>query len=146
MLYKHKNNSKQKQKNGPNLRRLDDKQNLLLSCLKKTDLKISFETDNTIGKLLAQNKNTNFNKFNKSGVYQLTCQDCNRKYIGQTGRPFYIRFQENLRDFKYENGKSKFAQHLIDNRHSITPMENIEVLHTNKKRQYDEHPWKVPYL
>ena len=100
---------------------------------KNSNLNVSFKTDNTIGKLLAHNKNTNFNTFNKCGVYQLTCQDCKRKYIGQTERPFQIRFQQHFRDFKYGNGKSKFTQHLIENRHSIAPMENtMEVLHITK--------------
>ena len=32
------------------------------------------------------------------------------------------------------NGKSKFAQHFLDNRHSIGPMEDImEILHIKKK-------------
>ena len=101
---------------------------------KNSNFKISFKTDNTIGKLFTYNTNTKFNKFNKCGVYQLTCQDCNRKYIRQTDRPFHIAFQENFQDFKYGNAKSKFAKHLIDNRHSIAPMENImEVLHITKK-------------
>jgi hypothetical protein len=47
------------------------------------------------------------------------------KYIGQTGRPFYAEFQELFRDFKYGNGKSKLAQHLSDNKHSIAPVEDI---------------------
>jgi GIY-YIG catalytic domain. len=64
----------------------------------------------------------------------LTCQDCNKKYIGQTVRPFHIRFQEHFRDFKYGNGKSKFAQHLLENRHAVSPMEGImEVSHIKKK-------------
>lgn len=53
---------------------------------KTSSLKVSFKAD-TIQKLLAQNKKTNNNKFNKCGVNQLTCQDCKRKYIRQTGRP-----------------------------------------------------------
>jgi len=61
-----------------------------------SNLKVSFRADITTGKLLAYNKNTNFNKFNKCGVYQLTCQDCNRKYIGQTSKPLDIRFQEHF--------------------------------------------------
>ena len=40
-----------------------------------------------------------------------------KKYIGQTARPFKIRFHEHLRDFKLGNGKSSFAQHLIENGH-----------------------------
>jgi hypothetical protein len=61
------------------------------------------------------------------------------KYVGQTGRPFKVRFQEHLRDFKYGSKKSKFAQHLLENEHSIGPMENImEAIHiTNKGRMID---------
>jgi hypothetical protein len=36
----------------------------------------------------------------------------------------HIIFQEYFR-YKYANTKSKFAQHLVDNMHSIGPMENI---------------------
>jgi hypothetical protein len=56
------------------------------------------------------------------------------KYMGQTGRSFYTRFQEHLRDFKYANGKSTFAQHLLENRHSIGPMEEImDTIHFTSK-------------
>lgn len=61
------------------------------------------------------------------------------KYIGQTGRPFKIHFQEHLRDFKYGNKKSKFTQHLLENQHSTDSMENImDTVHiTNKGRMMD---------
>jgi len=40
----------------------------------------------------------------------------------------------HFRDFKYGNGKPKFAQHLIGNKHSITSMENrMETLLIAKK-------------
>jgi len=53
------------------------------------------------------------------------------KYTGQTGRQFRIRFQEHFWDFKYGNGKSRFATHLLENEHSIGPKDNItETLHT----------------
>jgi ferritin-like metal-binding protein YciE len=47
-----------------------------------------------------------------------------------------VRFQEHFRDYKYANIKSKFAQHLLDNKNSIGPMENImDVIYmTNKGR------------
>jgi len=83
----------------------------ITKLFRNSDFKVSFKTENTVGKLLTQNKNINLNKFNKCGVRQLTCHDCNRKYIGQADRPFHIRFQEHFRDFKYGNVKSKCAQH-----------------------------------
>jgi len=56
------------------------------------------------------------------------------KYTGQTGRPFRVRFQEHFRDFKYGNGKSRLAAHLLENKHCIGPMDNImETLHTTGK-------------
>jgi hypothetical protein len=56
------------------------------------------------------------------------------KYIGQTGRPFKVRFHEHFRDFKYGNKKSKFALHLLENKHSIGRIESImETVHITNK-------------
>jgi hypothetical protein len=61
------------------------------------------------------------------------------KYAGQTGRPFKVLFQEHLRDYKQRSKKSKFAKHLLENKHPIGPMEHImETIHlTNKGRMMD---------
>jgi hypothetical protein len=85
----------------------------ITKLFKNSNLKVSLKTKNTIGTLLTQDKNINPNKFNKCGVYQLTCHDCNRKNIGQTDRSFHVRIQEHFWDFKYCNGKCKFAQYLL---------------------------------
>ena len=99
-------------------------------------MNVSYTTHNTIGKLLSLRSNTNQNKFEGSGVYQLTCPDCRMKYVGQIGRSFHTRFHEHFRDYKYANYKSKFAQHLLENNHSIGPIDSImEILHHTKKRK-----------
>jgi len=44
------------------------------------------------------------------------------------------RFSEHFRDDKYDTDKSKFAQHLIDNKQSIGPIEDImKVLYKTNK-------------
>ena len=101
---------------------------------RNTNVKAAFTTDDTLGKHLAIKQETPQNKYEKCGIYQLTCPDCKMKYTGQTGRPFKVRYHEHLRDFKYNNNKSKFAQHLIDNKHAIGRMEDImEIVHITKK-------------
>jgi hypothetical protein len=66
------------------------------------------------------------------------------KYTGQTGRSFKVRFQEHFGDFKCSNGKSSFAQHLLDNRHAIGPMKDImDIIHIKKERENDGHPRKM---
>ena len=61
------------------------------------------------------------------------------KYTGQTGRSLNTRFREHLRDFKNGYGKSRFAQHLLENRHAIGPMNDIMdiLFFTNKGRIMD---------
>jgi hypothetical protein len=78
-------------------------------------------------------------------VYQLACTNCENKYTGQTGRPFKVRFQQHLRDFKYRNNWSKFTQHLLENKHEIGPMENImHIIHiTNKGKMMDTEKFHV---
>jgi hypothetical protein len=58
------------------------------------------------------------------------------KYTGQTERSFRTRFQEHLQNFKQSNGKSSFAQHLLENAHAIGTIEDImgTIYVTNKGR------------
>jgi hypothetical protein len=56
------------------------------------------------------------------------------KYIGQTDRPFKVRYHEHLKDFKYNNHKTTFAQYLLEKQHAIDKMENImDILHITNK-------------
>jgi len=73
----------------------------------------------------------------KSGVYSLTCPDCHKKYVGQTGRYFHQRYKKHFHDFKFNTRKSSFATHLLDNYHSMGPINEImTVLHTTKKGKF----------
>jgi hypothetical protein len=115
------------------------KTRLITKIFKKSNIRIALTTNNTRGKLLTTKQEQAKSKYNKSGIYQLKCPTCNMKYIGQIDRPFKTRFQEHLRDFKYNNRKSKFAQHLLDKQHFMDKMENImDILHiTNKVKIID---------
>jgi len=80
-------------------------------------------------------------------MYQLTCPSCNKKYIGRTGGPCRIRFQEQFRDYKYMNNKSKFAHNLLENEHPIGPMENtMDIIYTTGKGRMLRHPRKILHL
>jgi hypothetical protein len=52
--------------------------------------------------------------YKKKDVYQLTCQFCNKKYIGQTGSPFHTTYKEHERDYWYNSQKSNFAKQLVE--------------------------------
>jgi ferritin-like metal-binding protein YciE len=50
------------------------------------------------------------------------------------GPSTYIQLQKHYHDFKYNNKKSKFAIHLLENHHSIGLIDNImEILYITRK-------------
>jgi len=109
----------------------------ITKLFKETNIQIAYSTKNNIRHLLKHKQNDDTqNTYNKNGVYQLTCTECNKRYVGQTGRPFHIRYKEHAREFKQCTNKSNYANHLLENRHPLRPMEEcMEILHTTPKGQ-----------
>ena len=90
-------------------------------------------TNNTIQKRLMHNRQTT-DIHSRSGVYKLTCPDCKKAYVEQTGRSFAIRFQEHKMAFKTGNKPSNFAKHLMEHTHSLGPIHNtLQVLQLHNK-------------
>ena len=64
-----------------------------------TEIRIAFKATNTIYQQLrekTQNKNP-------SGIYEVKCNTCNKKYIGQSGRPITVRHKEHIRYIRSNN-------------------------------------------
>jgi hypothetical protein len=107
----------------------------------KAGLKIAYTTRHTTGQLLTHNNGNRCNKYEGNGVYQLACLDCNRHYVGQTGRSFRTRYKEHARDYQDGTQKSQYAKHLFDNQHALHPMDtSMTILTTPYGHQYDNPP------
>jgi len=105
----------------------------LTKIFKHTDLRIAYRTNNTLQKHLPYST-SRADKYTRSGIYKLTCPDCSKAYVGQTGRDFHTRYKEHLRAFQHNTQQSKFAQHLTKHGHAFGNIENImEVLQLHKK-------------
>ena len=69
----------------------------LASTLRSYGINPALYNNNNLGSQLISNKIDKIDKLDKSGVYKLTCQDCDAFYIGQTGRSFKTRYSEHVR-------------------------------------------------
>jgi hypothetical protein len=69
--------------------------------------KLVFKTTNTIRNIL--NTQPKPNIYHNSGIYQLQCQTCFRKYIGQTGRTFHTRYTEHVQDIQTNRGNTRLS-------------------------------------
>jgi hypothetical protein len=105
----------------------------ITNIFKHSDLRIAYRTNNTIHSHLTH-KNQNPDKFSLSGVYKLTCPDCKKAFVGQTGRNFTIRYNEHKHAFQSNSHSSRFAQHLSEHAHSCGTVNNtMQVLHYQNK-------------
>ena len=83
----------------------------------KIGLSIAFQFKNTIRKQITHNKNEEDNI--GKGVYMIPCLDCDKCYIGETGRGLKVRCEEHVRACANGNPNSAIAQHSINLDHRI---------------------------
>ena len=55
----------------------------------------------------------------KTGVYSIQCFDCQKRYIGETGRDINTRISEHEMDIRRKNIKSAVALHMMENDHNL---------------------------
>jgi hypothetical protein len=111
----------------------------ITKLFRNTNLKIAYKTTNTIKHHLKP-KTPATDIYNKNGVYQLKCNECPMKYLGQTGRTFRARFKEHIQDIKNNKSNSKFEQLILDTGHAYNTIDQtMKVLHIEKKRTKTEH-------
>jgi hypothetical protein len=83
---------------------------------------------------LLTHKDRAHDKYSISGVYKLTCPDCHKTYVEQTGRQFSTRYKEHMTAWRNHSTTSSFARLLIEEAHSFGPMNKImEIVHCHKK-------------
>ena len=107
--------------------------NKIANVLRKGVNKIvAFRTDRKLSQVFFNAKHK-IDKRKKSGVYRLTCEECNACYIGQTGRNFDIRYKEHHTSFRLNKRTSNFSNHFLDSGHSFPDITNLEILHCERK-------------
>jgi hypothetical protein len=106
----------------------------ITDIFRRTNIKIAFRTDNTIGNRLLRREQQTTDKYMLSGIYKLTCPIRNKAYVGQTGGNFAIRFNKHKHAFKTNSHTSKFAQHLVEHNHPFGTIQNtMQILRRHKK-------------
>ena len=82
----------------------------------------------------------------QNGIYKLTCQTCQKPYIGQSGRKVGIRYKEHIRYIKYNNSQSAYAYHILQNNHEYGPIEQIMELLQKENKGKEKNAWENYYI
>jgi hypothetical protein len=108
---------------------------IITKLSKHTNIQIAFMTQNNLKILLRSDRGDRHSDvYNQSGVYQLTCNTCQKRYTGQTGFSFRTQFKEHEQDHRYNGGKSLYTKHLLDHNHLSQSTDNsLHILCTAQK-------------
>ncbi|XP_050518679.1 uncharacterized protein LOC126892954 isoform X2 [Diabrotica virgifera virgifera] len=93
------------------------------------NIHISFKVGNTLGHFLTNTKDT-IHYMNRSGVYRLTCSDCDASYIGRTYRSLSTRSAEHSK----RDTTSAFSHHLKVNNHHLDIPDGVKLIHNIQDR------------
>lgn len=80
-----------------------------------------------LGALLVNNKDKTDNG-NKSGVYEINCEECNISYIGCTGRSFKERIKEHKKSILNNRNLTGFSKHCVTLNHTFDE-KRFKILH-----------------
>ena len=105
--------------------------NKIINMLKKYNIRTTCINTNNIGKILTNNKDKT-DKFSKSGIYCINCNECNAVYYGQTGRNLGIRVTEHFKSISKGESTTGFSTHCIENNHTFSK-DKINLLHPGRK-------------
>ena len=84
-------------------------------------------------------KSTRSNEVKKGAVYEIPCKDCNKVYIGETGRSLAERMKEHKYAVKRHDEKNGVAVHAWTAQHRVD-------WSAAKVRTTEEHLWKREVL
>ena len=90
------------------------------NILKKQNIRTCFKKSASLANLLRNpiTKGNSTDGSYRGVVYQIPCKtDCPKKYIGETGRDFKIRFDEHKKGVLKGNIISKLVEHVMDSKH-----------------------------
>ena len=70
---------------------------MLQKCFEKYEIQIGIKKTKNVFEYIKNDKTEEIPLTEKSSVYKLKCGECNKIYLGETGRKFKIRMNEHAK-------------------------------------------------
>ena len=83
--------------------------------LKDFNVNVIFKNQNTVKTLLIKNSPT----VNKGCIYEIPCRDCDKCYLGQSGKDISVRLKQHQYAVRTGNTSNALFVHIWDNDHNI---------------------------
>ena len=112
-------------------------------CFEKYKIKIGIKNKKSVFDIIKNAETEDIPIINRSGVYKLKCEECNKIYLGETGRTLKIRMNEHAKGKDVKTTNSLYARHFNETGHTFPNLiENVEIIkledNPNKRKLIEE--------
>lgn len=98
-------------------------------CFEKYKIRIGIKNNKSIFDMIKNAQTEEIPILSKSGVYKLKCEECDKIYLGETGRMLKIRLNEHAKGKDILTTNSLFARHFNETKHKFPNLtENVEII------------------
>jgi len=114
----------------------------ITNLFKNTGLKVAMRTNNSIQNILINNKKltNNTDKYTQSGVYKLSCPDCNKAYVGLTGIHFLTRFDEHKAGLRTNSQNSNYVNTVSSTHTPLNPSKTLCRYYNGRTKELTSMP------
>lgn len=109
---------------------------LIKTLLRNLNIKVVFKSNQTIKHILTKNSENRYN----GGIYEIACMQCEKVYIGQSGRSLAIRSKEHRKAVQTADENNSIFLHVKNCNHAINFEGSKLIFNCNNyhKRNYIE--------
>jgi hypothetical protein len=101
--------------------------NRIQSVFKQYKIRIAPYSNSKLKSILGNTKDKT-EPLEKSGIYEINCENCDHIYIGQTIRNIETRFKDHCNAFRLNKpDRSAVAKHMMENKHQFS-IKNLKLL------------------
>ena len=105
------------------------KTNKIIDCFKKYGIDVTIKKCTTVFDKIKNNNIENIQILQKSGVYKIKCDVCDKVYVGETGRKFEHRLADHKRGEGSRTTNSLYARHFMEENHEfVNPLEKYKII------------------
>lgn len=113
----------------PNSKNID----IISRTLEKSDIQVATVTGKKIQEIVKHKESREDINDAKSVVYEIPCKECQRTYVGETGRGVNVRLKEHKSDVKFHRTSNAIVLHIEQCNH-LPDWENTKILEKNMKK------------
>ena len=108
---------------------------------KNCNVKVVHTKGKSLQNLVKEKKSNQCEKEILGAVYMVSCKDCDKFFIGETGRKLHVHINEHKRDARNKTGNmSGLSQHIVQYNHTVD-WDNVEILYREnnfRRRKFKE--------